>query len=506
MRRSVGRGAIILAAASALSACGGGGPSGMQPYPPVAEATGTNTGAGTGGSTPTGYTVSGTVTGLSGTGLVIEINGSEDLAVASDGPFTFANPVASGSSYVVTVKNQPTAYREICGLSNGSGTVAEANIGNVTIDCSTVVGFLYVGDGSSNAIISYGISAGTGAPVAFGTPLATASSPSAMVRSPDGAFLYVSNQESSGISIYAVDSASGALTASGSLATPGLVPVRMVMSPAGFLFVCLGAEVAPGMAWSEFSLSTYAVDASSGALTATGTALTVDPTVTTGIVATTDGKRLYVLSGDLSSNTPSSVTVTAYAIDPTTGALTAGPVLRTTSAYLNSNTMAIDPLGRYLYLTSSQTTPMLAAATVLPYAIDPDTGALTPIGTGTAVASNAGALVVDPSGRYLYMINNFNLDATADGVLALAIDQSSGIVTPIGAQVPVSGWPGGILCDPSGQFVYVANDGPAGTQTTWNALAAFAISTDAASAGQLVASGGDMPGNPLISVSMAVVE
>ena len=60
------------------------------------------------GGLPT-FTVGGSVSGLSGTGLVLQDNGGDNLAVPSDGNFNFATAVATGSAYAVTVKTQPSA-------------------------------------------------------------------------------------------------------------------------------------------------------------------------------------------------------------------------------------------------------------------------------------------------------------------------------------------------------------------------------------------------------------
>ena len=46
-----------------------------------------------------GFTVGGTTSGLAGTGLTLQDNGGDDLALAADGPFTFATPVAGGRPY-----------------------------------------------------------------------------------------------------------------------------------------------------------------------------------------------------------------------------------------------------------------------------------------------------------------------------------------------------------------------------------------------------------------------
>ncbi|MGZ6034932.1 MAG: beta strand repeat-containing protein, partial [Myxococcaceae bacterium] len=81
------------------------------------------------------YTIGGTVTGLSGTGLVLRDNGGDDLAVTSSGTFTFATSLASGSAYAVTVASQPSG--QTCTVSNGSGTVASANVTSVSVSCIT---------------------------------------------------------------------------------------------------------------------------------------------------------------------------------------------------------------------------------------------------------------------------------------------------------------------------------------------------------------------------------
>ena len=54
------------------------------------------------------YSIGGTVSGLAGSGLVLQNNGGDDLAISADGSFTFATPLVDGSSYEVTVLTQPT--------------------------------------------------------------------------------------------------------------------------------------------------------------------------------------------------------------------------------------------------------------------------------------------------------------------------------------------------------------------------------------------------------------
>jgi FG-GAP repeat len=81
-----------------------------------------------------GFTVGGTVSGLTGTGLVLQNNGGNNLAITADGPFTFPPLLAGGASYIVTVLTQPSGQG--CSVANGSGNIAGANVTNVWVACA----------------------------------------------------------------------------------------------------------------------------------------------------------------------------------------------------------------------------------------------------------------------------------------------------------------------------------------------------------------------------------
>ena len=76
------------------------------------------------------YSVGGSVSGLSGT-VVLQDNGGDNLSLTANGAFTFATALAGGTAYTVTVKTNPSG--ETCTVSNGSGTIASANVTNVTV-------------------------------------------------------------------------------------------------------------------------------------------------------------------------------------------------------------------------------------------------------------------------------------------------------------------------------------------------------------------------------------
>jgi len=79
------------------------------------------------------YSVGGNVSGLTGTGLALQNNGADTLAVAGDGPFTFVTELTDGAAYAVTVSTQPTG--QTCSVTDGSSTVATADINNVSVAC-----------------------------------------------------------------------------------------------------------------------------------------------------------------------------------------------------------------------------------------------------------------------------------------------------------------------------------------------------------------------------------
>jgi len=138
-------------------------PTGLSQTCTVANASGTLMGADVTNvavtCTTDQFTVGGTVTGLNGSGLVLQNNGGDDLAIVADGAFTFATALGDGSAYNATVATQPTGPIQTCTVSNGSGTLAGANVTNVVVECvdeppevelsAGVIDFGVVGFGSS---------------------------------------------------------------------------------------------------------------------------------------------------------------------------------------------------------------------------------------------------------------------------------------------------------------------------------------------------------------------
>ncbi len=83
----------------------------------------------------TTYTVGGNVAGLTGTGMMLRMNGSIDLPVSGNGAFTFPTALADGSVYTVLIATQPSG-QSACALSHHSGTITHANVTSIVISCN----------------------------------------------------------------------------------------------------------------------------------------------------------------------------------------------------------------------------------------------------------------------------------------------------------------------------------------------------------------------------------
>jgi hypothetical protein len=113
-------GCVAFLSVGLLAACGGGGADGTSGDPSSASST-----------------VGGTVTGLAGTGLVLQNSGGDSTAVSVDGSFTFPGALVNGTAYDVTVSAQPSSPSQTCTVSNGSGSVGTSDVSNVVVSCTT---------------------------------------------------------------------------------------------------------------------------------------------------------------------------------------------------------------------------------------------------------------------------------------------------------------------------------------------------------------------------------
>lgn len=82
------------------------------------------------------FPVGGSISGLLGSGMVLQDNGGDNLTISGTGNvnFTFATPLAAGATYAVTILTQPSNPAQTCTVLNGTGTI-NTSISNVQIIC-----------------------------------------------------------------------------------------------------------------------------------------------------------------------------------------------------------------------------------------------------------------------------------------------------------------------------------------------------------------------------------
>jgi 6-phosphogluconolactonase (cycloisomerase 2 family) len=133
-------------------------------------------------------------------------------------------------------------------------------------------------------------------------------------------------------------------------------------------------------------------------------------------------------------------------INGSTGAITLGP--KTTPVQnISPNGLALLASKKFLYVANSRGDTI----SIFNVALD---GTLTLSGTPTPAGSGPWAAVIDPSGKYLLVTNNY----FSDNVSVFSIDSDSGVLTEVaGSPFFANGNPTEILITPSGKFVYATN-------------------------------------------------
>jgi hypothetical protein len=385
------------------------------------------------------YAISALVFGLvPNSTLVLQDNGTDRLTATTGGTQVFQTSVASGSPYAVTVNTQPSG--QSCSVTGGAGTVAATNV-TVTVVCPWHV--LYIPDTQDNAILGYYIDPSTGSLLslpsnALGAPSGL-SSPVTLVAS-GSKFLYAANQGSNSVAGFGIDPSTGALTPlAGSPFVAGPAPRNVVIDSTGsFLYVAnLGVAQSNGTInpGSSSSISSFAIDPTTGALTSLSGSPLATPTSPSPLIADPAGDFLFAATG-------------SYTIDRASGAL----------AFVGSST----PMGCANTQTATQTCAAAARTTgdylyvgEATYAINTTTGGFSVASTGLASSS----VVVAPDNEYLYLGGgSIGVDAISSG---------SGIPSPIpgspfqASDVPINPVTADGI-DPGGGFLYITTSEGAG--------------------------------------------
>jgi 6-phosphogluconolactonase (cycloisomerase 2 family) len=441
---------------------------------------------------------------LDAVGLVLQNNGGPDLAVSTNGSFTFPAQLSSGSAYSVTIKTQPNIGPvQVCSLTNDSGTVANGAITNVAIACvSRVYKFLYVTSSSANELRGYAIDAANGGLTALpGPPMPTPPGPVSPTPEPSGKFLFLATRGDSffvppQMSVYRADNVTGALseiTGSPYLldSTPGQgLNLPIFVHPSG----AFGHVSLPG---SPSRLYGATIDPTTGELTQIpGTPINVGFGMT-GVTYDATGGFVFVPTnattngdGEIRSflvNVPSGV-LTPIGSFPTSGNGPFGAVLTPNGDYLltthiNSATLMVFAVNKTAGTLTPITVPVPTGpagarpfgivynrrnnvfytthvppgpSSVATFRLDPATGAVSSVGTPQPTNGGGGSVQLHVSGRFLYQ---YNRNSAPPSIQRFSIDQGTGAPTLL---PDVTMLPGAanvsMIQDASGRYLYVTDE------------------------------------------------
>jgi 6-phosphogluconolactonase (cycloisomerase 2 family) len=400
---------------------------------------------------PANVTVGGTVSGLAGAGLVLQNNHGDNLTIAAGATsFTFATAIGPAAAYAVTVSTQPGGPNQLCRVgSTGSGNAAGANVTNVAIVCATIGQFAYTANNGSGTLTSWSINPTTGALTQTSNPpisVVTAGSafptaPAAVSLAPNGKWAFSATDNGTRIWAFTMDPMTGVLTQNGA---PVSVPFTnghpypdIAVDPSNH-FLYLASE-------GDGQVAGFTIDQTSGQLTlipgspfAAGAGAGAIPAFSP------DGHFVYVMN-------QTGNTVSAYAITPVTGVLTK---VGTTDAPTGTTPtwIVFTPNGKFAYVSNS------GSGNISEYSVNAD-GSLTAtvtIGAGDGAAD----LTVDATGTHLYCPNKAT-GGTGSTISVYSIDQATGLLTQVGANVPTGAAPFLVTIDATGRFAYTASSGGA---------------------------------------------
>lgn len=464
--REIARSAVVVACMS-FTACGGGGSGGNSqsvstapPSPPVPSAPPapppptppappppTPPAPPPPAPPPLTFTVGGTASGLTGSGLSLALNGGANLAISGNGPFTFVDALTDGTSYAATVVSQPAVPHQVCAVSGGTGTIAAANITSVSVTCKVAGRFAYVANNGLgiDSVSAYSINSTTGllTPLA-GSPVPAGGIPISVAVRPDGKFLYVVNPSGApnadgAFTVFSINDDTGALTpvANGPFAASEPM-FQVAIDPTGkFAF-------APN--YTSPSVSAFSIDATTGVPTeVSGSPF---PCIGFPISVAVDPGSKFVYVGTQGGGPNNIGAICAYAMDSSTGALS--PVAG--SPFLGGiavRALTVDLTGTFLFATVFDGVAVFRITA---------SGALTQVGGSTFGVSgvNPETVAVDPAGKFVYVGNNS--PGSNSLIFAFAIDAATGSLTQIGGSpFPTGNAPAFIAIDPSGDLAYVAN-------------------------------------------------
>jgi 6-phosphogluconolactonase (cycloisomerase 2 family) len=336
------------------------------------------------------------------------------LSIATDPTGKFAYVANASCSIVSGYVSMYTINPTTGALASIGPPVPSQDISadSVTVDPSGKFAYVTsVGDdfSSDGSVAMYTINATTGALTPVGVISGNCPGlcvPLSVAVDPSGKFAYVPNGDGlpNSVAMYTINATTGALTSIGKTAVEGFA-ASVAVDPSGKFAYVMATASGPG---SAGSVSTYTINATTGALTSIGTIAAGKNPVS--MVVNPTSKFAYVANS-------SSNDVSMYAINVTTGALTSMGAI---AAGTNPDSMVVDPTGKFVYVANFNSND------VSMYTINVNTGALTSIGT-IAAGQFPTSIAAHPSGKFAYVTNSMSND-----VSIYSIDGATGALTLIG--------------------------------------------------------------------------
>jgi 6-phosphogluconolactonase len=304
--------------------------------------------------------------------------------------------------------------------------------------------FVFTANAGGNSISGFSNDSTGSLTAVPGSPFSSPGQPFGLAATPNNAFLYVSSFQNAQVTGFSINSTTGTLTPLACpVAVTGPQPLKIAINPAGTLLFTAN---------QAGSVSGFAISSTTGCLTAIST--TATDSVARGLTIDGSGQFLYVVTGgggiDL-FNINTNGTLTRQVIggfDSTTGTMLA------VKAVPNLNV---------LIATDGGSTNNLRT-----FIINTATGALTPI-----IVTVAGSSPANPSAIAVNLPANsttppFYVANTASNNLTVNTIAADATIGASSLTVPASTGPIDLAVDPSGKFLYVANNG-ASTVTAFNA-------------------------------------
>jgi 6-phosphogluconolactonase len=370
-----------------------------------------------------GLTQAAATTSITGAGLTLGTVTTSSSATVPSGSVISENPAASTS-------------------------VAAASAVNLTVSSGAVAHFAYVSNAGDGTLSAYSINSLTGALTALsGSPIAVPGSGQLYETKidPAGKFLYVVDDSSPGkVYAFSIDQNSGMLTAvTGSPFAAGNGSQSLAFDATGsYLYVAN---------FSDNTISGYSLDKSTGALAPLAnspyTALGINPQPSQ---IATAGSYLYV--ADSGTNI-----VEFFAIAAGTGELSR-PITETPATTDTAPlSLAVNSSGSVLYTANAGSGQQ---GSISAFTVNSSSGALSAVAGNPLAIAARGYISIDPQGKYLFVPE---LVAGTNGISVYSLDSTTGVPGTAVAGSPFATGSNAysVSVDPTGQFVYVGNDGSA---------------------------------------------